>query len=122
MGRFPEGVTVVEGLPSVIERFAQRIETEAPAEDQGTLLTAALILTGLRVERDQLKQLFKGVFAMRESSAYEMILDEGRAEGLDRGRVLEARAIILRQGRKRFGSPAEATRRRSSSNHRYRTP
>ena len=71
------------------------------------MLTAALILTGLRVERDQLKQLFKGVFAMRESSAYEMILDEGRAEGLDRGRVLEARAIILRQGRKRFGSPAK---------------
>jgi hypothetical protein len=72
LGRFPDGVASEEGLPSVIERLAQRIETEAPPEVQGTLLTAALILTGLRVEKGQLKQLFKGVFAMRESSAYEL--------------------------------------------------
>jgi predicted transposase YdaD len=108
LGKFPGGVAPAEALPSVIERLAQRIETEAPAEEQGTLLTASFILTGLRLDYEQAKQLFKGVFAMRDSSTYQGILDEGRAEGMDRGRVQEARAIILRLGRKRFQPPTEA--------------
>jgi hypothetical protein len=106
LGRFPEGVTPEEGLPGVIERLAQRIETEAAPEDQGKLLTAAFILSGLRVERGQLNQLFQRVFAMRESSGYQIILDEGRVE--------EAQKIIRRLASKRLGSPdqtAESTLR-----------
>ena len=38
---------------------------------------------------------------MRESSTYQYILDEGRAEG----QLREARKIVLRQGRLRFGAP-----------------
>lgn len=57
--------------------------------------------------------------AMRESSTYQAILDEGRvegrvegrAEGVVEGRVEEARAILLRQGRKRFGVPDERVQR-----------
>jgi hypothetical protein len=41
---------------------------------------------------------------MRESSTYRMILEEGREEG----RGHEARRILLRQGRKRFGEPGPA--------------
>jgi hypothetical protein len=41
---------------------------------------------------------------MRESTAYQAILDEGRAEG----RAEEARKILLRQGHKRFGAPTAA--------------
>jgi predicted transposase YdaD len=100
LGKFPSGVAPEEGLPGVIEHLARRIETEAPAEEQGTLLAAALILTGLRVKKGQLKQLFKGVFVMRESSAYELILDEGRAE--------EAQKIIRWLASKRLGSPDES--------------
>lgn len=37
---------------------------------------------------------------IRDSSAYWAILDEGRIE--------EAQRIILRQGRKKFGSPSDA--------------
>jgi predicted transposase YdaD len=99
LGKFPEGVAPEEGLPSVIERLAQRIETEAPAEEQGTLLAAALILTGLRVEKGQLQQLFKGVFAMRESSAFELMMDQGQ--------IKEAQKIIRRLASKRLGSPDE---------------
>jgi hypothetical protein len=99
LGRFPEGVTPEEGLPGVIERLAQRIETEAAPEDQGKLLTAAFILSGLRVERGQLNQLFQRVFAMRESSGYQIILDEGRVDGMQ--------AVIRRLGCKRLGSPDE---------------
>jgi hypothetical protein len=38
---------------------------------------------------------------MRESTTYQYILDEGRAD--------EARRILLRQGRQRFGAPTGAT-------------
>jgi predicted transposase YdaD len=99
LGKFPSGVAPVEALPAVIERLTQRIETEAPAEEQGTLLAAAFMLAGLRVEKGQVKQLFRRVFAMRESSAYEVILDEGRAE--------EAQKIIRLLASKRLGSPDE---------------
>jgi hypothetical protein len=37
---------------------------------------------------------------MRESSAYQAILDEGRQEGMLR--------LLLRQGRQKFGSPSDA--------------
>jgi hypothetical protein len=38
---------------------------------------------------------------MRESSGYQIILDEGREEGALR----EARKILLRQGGRKFGAP-----------------
>jgi hypothetical protein len=54
----------------------------------------------LRTERGQLNQLFQRVFVMRESSGYQIILDEGRTE--------EAQKIIRRLASKRLGSPDEA--------------
>jgi hypothetical protein len=59
------------------------------------------VLTGLRIDQDIAKQLFQGVQGMRESTTYQFILDEGRAEGSQR--------VLLRQGRKRFGEPDAAT-------------
>jgi hypothetical protein len=50
---------------------------------------------------------------MKESSGYQLILAEGeakgRAEGEAKGRSAEAKAILLRLGRKRFGDPDTAT-------------
>lgn len=53
---------------------------------------------------------------MRESTAYQAILDEGRAEGEIKGRAEgeikgraeEARRLLLRLGRKRWGDPDPA--------------
>lgn len=45
---------------------------------------------------------------MRESTAYQAILDEGRAEGLSKGRIEEARRLLLKLGRKKLGE-ADAT-------------
>jgi hypothetical protein len=53
---------------------------------------------------------------MKESSFYQMILAEGkaegiaegRAEGITEGKVDEARQILLRIGRRRFGPPDPA--------------
>jgi hypothetical protein len=43
--------------------------------------------------------------AMRESVTYQAIVEEGRVEGRVEGRAEEARAILVRMGRKRFGPP-----------------
>jgi hypothetical protein len=46
--------------------------------------------------------LFQGIPDMRESSTYQYILDEGRTD--------EARQVLLRQGRAKFGAPPKDVR------------
>jgi hypothetical protein len=101
LGQLPEGVDLEAGLSSVIRQMAERILAEAPEHAARRLLTAAFILTGLRVERATARQLFQGVRAMRESDTYLAILDEGRLE--------EAKKLILQFGSFRLGAPDEAT-------------
>ena len=65
---------------------------------------------------DVASKLLGGVRAMKESSTYQAILEEGaklgEARGEAKGKVEEAKAILLRQGSRRFGSPqAEVARR-----------
>ncbi len=42
---------------------------------------------------------------MKESAFYQMILEEGESIGARTGALAEARKILLRQGRVRFGMP-----------------
>ena len=93
-------------LPEVIRRMEERIEQEAPPEEVGPLWTATYVLMGLRHSAALTAQLLQGVRAMKESVTYQAILEEGREEG----RVEEARAILLRQGQRRFGPPSAAAR------------
>jgi hypothetical protein len=98
----PAGLSEHEGLRLVVERVLERLQQEAAPEQVRQLLTAAYILTGLRTNPEIALGLFQGVRAMRESSTYQAILDEGRIE--------YAQRLLLRQGRKRFGEPDEATK------------
>ena len=102
LGRLPIGVELVAGLAAVIRQLAERVRREAPPEKVGRLLTAAFVLTGLRVSPELSRQLFQGVGAMHESSTYQFILDEGEARGL--------RKVILNLGTKRFGAADEASK------------
>jgi predicted transposase YdaD len=116
----PGGQTPDEALPQVIAQLAQRIEGEASQELGAILLTASYVLMGLRLSRERAMELFQGVRKMRDSTTYQAILDEGRAEGeikglikgreegLAMGQVEEARQLLLRLGRKKLG-PLEAT-------------
>jgi predicted transposase YdaD len=112
LGQMPGGHTPDAGLPQVIARLVERIDTEAPAEQVPILLTASFVLSGLRVSRDRGVELFQGVQKMRDSTTYQFILDEGRAEGLikgeARGRADEARKMLLLFGRKHLGEPGAA--------------
>ena len=90
-----------EALPGVIRGMDDRLSREAPPAEAAMLWTATYVLMGLRYSPGAARQLLQGVRVMRESSTYQAILDEGRLE--------EAQAIVLRQGRKRFGPPDART-------------
>jgi hypothetical protein len=89
-------------LPGLLKRVDQRIRREATTPQLvGNLWLACSLLLGMRYDRGQVKSLFQGAPAMRDSSTYQMILDEGRAEG----RLKTLRETLHRLGRKRFGPP-----------------
>jgi hypothetical protein len=108
LGKLPEALSLEEALATVVRQLAQRLERDAAGGQADRLMTAAYILTGLRLKApDQVRQLFQGVpIAMRESVTFQAILEEGREEG----RVEELHRVILRLGRVRFGEADEATR------------
>jgi hypothetical protein len=59
-------------------------------------------LTGLRISREDVRRLFKGATAMRESDTYQAILEEGG--------VLTLHRTLLTLGQERFGKPDAAIR------------
>jgi predicted transposase YdaD len=84
-------------LPAVIARMKQRLDAEPDLATVGELWTATKVLMGLRYEGPFIEQLLQGVRAMKESTTYQSIMQEGRVE--------EARRILLRVGQDRFGDP-----------------
>jgi hypothetical protein len=101
LGRLPEGMRTERGLPSVIRTIQQRAEAEQSPEQANETLTSSYILSGLRVNRETGLRLFEGVRAVRESTTYQAILDEGRID--------ELHETVLVLGRERFGAADEVT-------------
>ena len=87
-------------LPAVIARMKQRLDAEADRATVAELWTATKIFLGLRYEAAFVEQLLQGVRAMKESTTYQAIKEEGREEG----RLEEVRRLLLRLGEDRFGS------------------
>jgi predicted transposase YdaD len=108
LGQLPAGRSDEAGLAWVVHEMDRRLRRQADPADARRLLTAAFVLSGLRVPTEIARRTFQGVTAMRESSTYQYILEEGRVEGRIEGRAQEARRILLRQGRKQFGAPDAA--------------
>jgi predicted transposase YdaD len=69
---------------------------------------------GLRYQNALVQTLLRGVVNMEESVTYQAILREGEArgeargepKGEARGKAVEARKLLLLQGRTRFGEPS----------------
>jgi hypothetical protein len=95
-----------EALRDVIARIDRRLAAETERPEAARLMTGAYILAGLRVPRDSLADLFRGVTMLEDSSAYQLILDKGKDVGLQEGQVLTHHRVLLRQGRRRFGPPS----------------
>jgi predicted transposase YdaD len=101
--RLPEKMSLEEGMRWVLTQVVERLHREGTPELFQRLLTATFILGGLRLDRHHVLSILQGVRAMRESDTYQYILDEGRAEGLQRA--------VLHLGRKKLGEPDETYRR-----------
>ncbi len=90
-----------------------RIDRETSPAEAGIIWTTTYVLMGLRYERAVAQALLRGVLAMKESSTYQAILEEGeelgrskgKIEGKIEGRIDEGRNILLRLGMERFSAP-----------------
>ncbi len=91
-------------LPGLIRRMGDRINREQPLR-AAKLWAATYVLMGLRFPDGLIDGLLTGVQNMRESTTYQKILQEGREEGLEEGRVTEARRFLVLVGTERFGEP-----------------
>jgi hypothetical protein len=89
-------------LPGVIRRMEERIRGETSSAEAATLWTSTFLLMGLRYPPAVAAQLLQVVRAMKESSTYQAILDEGWAE--------EARKVLLLLGNDKLGPPDMETR------------
>ena len=101
--QMPEDKPLPEALREVVRGIDRRLAREADYAQAVRLMTAAFILTGMRVPKESLASIYDGVRIMHESTAYDMAVEEGRLEG-------ELR-LLVRQARKRFGAadpPTEA--------------
>ena len=95
-------------LPGVIARLEQRLKTEAEPAMAAEFWTGIKVLLGLRYQADFVEHLLQGVRAMKDSTTYQAILEEGRQEGIPVG----ARQILFGIGKRRFGkgpSPEQQT-------------
>jgi predicted transposase YdaD len=121
-----------DDLPEVIRRMDERIAREATPAENGTLWTATGVLMGLRYPSVRIAEMLQGVQTMQESTFYQYIVEQGRAEGIVQGvaqgiaegiaqgiaqgvaqgraegRIQECQEVLLRLGRKKFGDPTEA--------------
>src|SRR5947209_19319739 len=86
-----------------------RFQREATAEAADKLRAAVYILMGLRDPLAVTESLFAGVRSMEDSVTYQHIIAKGVAKGIVQGELVEAKKLLLRLGRKRFGLPDPET-------------
>ena len=87
---------------------------ESAIEGRGDLLAVLFLLAGRRFPEDVVR-LFVRSKAMEESSTYQAILEEGRAEGVARGRAEELRRSILELAEAHFAAVPEGLEGRLST-------
>jgi predicted transposase YdaD len=113
----PLAVVEADRLPEVIDRLDERLRREATPAAASELWAATLLLLGLRYDDDEIHAWVQRMSWVRESSAYRVFAEEGRAQGREegreagreQGRVDEARRFLLRLGTRKLGPPDEST-------------
>lgn len=132
LGQLETGNQSETALQGVLRRIDERLEAELPPAEAKWLLMAAWVLIGMRVPRSTVKA-FQEAMAMvdlRESSTYQLILEEGLAEGIakgikqgmekgmemgmemgmEKGEAEGLRVMLLQIGTRRFGLAPDAVR------------
>lgn len=92
---------------SVLTQVVRELEQIANPREQSNLVAATSILAGLELDEQTIRQLMRSP-VMRESTMYQSILREGRAEGLEQGliqgRTVEGRELVLKLLTRKLGS------------------
>jgi predicted transposase YdaD len=88
-------------VPDVVRRMKERLSRERRHQRAADLWAATYLLLGLRYSDAFADLLFQEVLGMEESTTYQAIVRKSR--------LAEAREILSRQGRKRFGPADEAS-------------
>ncbi len=112
----PEGEPLPEALRKIVREIDRRLAQEVEHAQAVRLMTAAFILTGMRVAKEDLASIYNGVRIMHESTAYDMAIEEGLEKGLVKGReegrlegkIHQSQLLLLKLGNKRFGPPDSA--------------
>jgi hypothetical protein len=87
----------------VVGRMKERLSGPKAPRRTADIWAATYVLMGLRYSNDTIaNSLFEEVLRMKESTTYQAIARQERAE--------EARQILLRQGKLKFGPPDATTR------------
>jgi hypothetical protein len=95
--QMPVGQTVPEALREIVQKIGLRLGREASHADATRLMTAAQILTALRVKRPDLASIYQGIGLMSELTAYD--------EAIEEAEIKNSLRLLLRQGHKKFGPP-----------------
>lgn len=106
--RLPADRPIGDALHEVIMEIDRRLAQECEPGQAVRLMTAAFILTGLRVERTKIGPIFEGVRVMHESTAFDYYVEEGLQKGLKEGVIQGQQRQLLSVGRKLLGDPDEA--------------
>jgi hypothetical protein len=95
-------------LPHVLERIDVRLMAETPPQEAATMMSRTLTLAGIRLDEDQIEAFRRRLRTMnllKESSFYQFLLKEQK-----QAQIKEARKLLIRLGRQRFGRLNKATR------------
>lgn len=106
LGELPQGTALEDGLAAVVQRLVDRLTHEGQPEQSIKLLTTALLLSGLRVDRNLALRIFRGVPMLEESDTYLMIREQGEERGEERA----TRRHIQLVGEERLGAADETIR------------
>lgn len=101
--RLPAGIPIEDSLRDVVVReINRRLTAEADHAEAVRLMTAAYILTGLRIKKGSLANIYKGIGMLQESAAYDEIMEEGE--------IRRSHRNLLLLGKERFGPADEAVK------------
>jgi predicted transposase YdaD len=104
------------GIAAALRAMADRLKAEASPDRRATLMASARALLGLRFDRSEAGEIWRRVEmdvlkirGIEESSFYQEIMElgeaRGEARGMAEGKAEEARGLLLKLGRKKFGVP-----------------
>jgi predicted transposase YdaD len=93
-------------LPGIMRQMEERLRLPKARRWAENLWAATFIVLGLRYSREMVRQLMRGVLAMKESVTYQAIVEEGEAKGA----LAEAKKLLLLIGASHLGPPDARTK------------